>query len=272
VVGTATSLTIRRTPAAHPGMPFQPSSLVIHRETWQMLRRDGPLMKVLLISSLFWFLGGAVQPSVNSFGKTQMLLGDARTSLMAACLGVGIAIGCIVAGLISRARVSFRVTRVGAWGVVLSLAATAWLGAGIHPASTGTTPPAPPETLLAAEGPSAAVEPFTQLLVPRSIEEGIARCLMTVVGLSAGLFIVPLQVFMQLRPPQDQKGRMIGAMNLINWIGIVLSAAFYFAALELFAALNRTGLRIEVSWIFAALAALLLPVALFYHPRDEWLA
>jgi hypothetical protein len=192
---------------------------------------------------------------VNNFGKTQMLLGDSRTSLMAACLGVGIAAGCILAGFVSRGRVSFRMVRWGAWGVVLSLAATAWLGAGIHPSGS------PP-----------AAESFWQLFVPRSGAEWIARALMVAVGVSAGLFIVPLQVFMQSRPPQDQKGRMIGAMNLINWIGIVGSAAFYFAAIATFEAVEQRGLQIEVSWIFAALAALLLPVAVFYRPRDEQLA
>ena len=254
VVGTLTSLIIRRTPIAHRGMPFQPSSLIMHRETRHLLSRDRALLSVLLISSLFWFVGGVVQPAVNNFGKTQMLLGDGRTSLMTACLGVGIAVGCMLAGFVSGGRVSFRMARCGAWGIVLTLAATAWLGAGIHPAESGS-PPAP--------------EPFLQLVVPRSVEETVARCLMTVVGFSAGLFVVPLQVFMQSRPPNDQKGRMIGAMNLINWIGIVGSAAFYFAAVAVFDSLNRSGSRVEASWIFAALAVLLLPVALFFHPRDE---
>jgi acyl-[acyl-carrier-protein]-phospholipid O-acyltransferase/long-chain-fatty-acid--[acyl-carrier-protein] ligase len=186
-----------------------------------------------------------------------MRLGDSRTSLMAAGLGVGIAIGCILAGFLSRGRVSFRTVRFGAGGIVLSLAATAWLGAGIHPSEAGNPPP--PES-------------FAQLLIPLSTEEAIGRLLMVGVGLSAGLFIVPLQVFMQTRPPHDQKGRMIGAMNLINWIGIVGSAAFYALGVGVLEGLSRAGTPVDVSWIFAALAALLLPVALFFHPRDERLS
>ena len=69
--------------------------------------------------------------------------------------------------------------------------------------------------------------------MPISSGEWAARATMTGLGFSAGFFIVPLQVFLQARPPKDQKGRMIGAMNLVNWIAIVLSAVFYQAAILL---------------------------------------
>jgi acyl-[acyl-carrier-protein]-phospholipid O-acyltransferase/long-chain-fatty-acid--[acyl-carrier-protein] ligase len=257
-------------------MPFSPSSLVINAETCHLLSRDRALLRVLLVSSLFWFLGGVVQPSVNAFGKTQMLLGDSRTSLLAACLGVGIAVGCILAGVLSRHRIDFRMVHMGAWGVVLCLAAVTWLGAGIHPEQVSPPMDPPAVEVSGARGAapvtvdgSASPEPFLQLLVPLSWQESLARVLMIGVGLSAGLFIVPLQVFMQSRPPHDQKGRMIGAMNLINWIGIVLSAAFYWAAVAFQEAVHRTGTRIEISWIFAALALLFLPVAVGFRPRSE---
>jgi len=79
-------------------------------------------------------------------------------------------------------------------------------------------------------------------------------------GVWGGFFAVPLQVLLQSRPPEDQKGRMIGTMNLINWIGIVFSAGFYH--------LGSAHLP-AISWIFAALAALMLPVAMFYRPKDS---
>ncbi len=38
-----------------------------------------------------------------------------------------------------------------------------------------------------------------------------------------GLFALPVQVFLQSRPPDKLKGRVIGTMNLVNWIAIILS-------------------------------------------------
>ena len=53
---------------------------------------------------------------------------------------------------------------------------------------------------------------------------------MLVLGAFTGLFAVPLQVFMQARPPKDKKGRMIAVMNQANWIGIIIAAGLYWRA------------------------------------------
>jgi hypothetical protein len=60
---------------------------------------------------------------------------------------------------------------------------------------------------------------------------------------------------------------MIGAMNLVNWIGILLSALFFKICNEVYG-----HLEVSSSWTFAAAALLMLPVALFYRPRDEALS
>jgi acyl-[acyl-carrier-protein]-phospholipid O-acyltransferase/long-chain-fatty-acid--[acyl-carrier-protein] ligase len=74
---------------------------------------------------------------------------------------------------------------------------------------------------------------------------------------------VPLQVFLQGRPPADQKGRVIGAMNLLNWVGIFLAAATYGLLTRL---INAVDAR---QWaLFAFTAAMMLPVALLYRPRE----
>jgi acyl-[acyl-carrier-protein]-phospholipid O-acyltransferase/long-chain-fatty-acid--[acyl-carrier-protein] ligase len=249
VIGTATSLPIRKTPVARPGLPFTPSALGINRDTWNLLRGDRQLLGVLLVSSLFWFVGGALQPTVNAFGRIQLQYSDSRTSHLAACMGIGIAAGCLLAGKISQRRVNFRLVTVGAWGIVASLIALSALGlvAGDQPNGMQTSLP----------------EPFLELFMPASTVEFLARLGLTALGAFAGLFVVPLQVFLQTRPPEEQKGRMIGAMNLINWIGIVLAALFFFGCRRAF---DETFLDLPVSWIFGVLAMFFLPIAILYRP------
>ena len=109
-----------------------------------------------------------------------------------------------------------------------------------------------------------------ELLVPANQIDLLARMLLTSLGFAAGLFVVPLQVCLQTRPPEDQKGRMIGTMNLVNWIGIVLSAGFYQLGLWLAPSAEIGGdTVVQVHWIFAALALLMLPVALWYRPQES---
>jgi acyl-[acyl-carrier-protein]-phospholipid O-acyltransferase/long-chain-fatty-acid--[acyl-carrier-protein] ligase len=83
-------------------------------------------------------------------------------------------------------------------------------------------------------------------------------------GVFTGMFIVPIQVMLQSRPPRGDKGRMIATMNQCTWIGVILSAVLYKICIEI---LDATGGPRNL--IFAVCAAIMLPVALFYRPKDE---
>lgn len=288
VLGTLTALFVRRTPIARPGLEFTPSSLFMSGETWRMLVGDRPLFAVLLISSLFWFLGGVVQPLVNDFGKLQLQYGDARTGMMGLCTAVGIMVGCLSAGKASKGRIRPGFVTLGSWGIVVCLAGIAALASDVgvvvtksvlksssvsveHAAAEESAPPAslpgaPPisKTNEAASRDLFANESLIDVLNAKSGREWIFRGLLMGVGVFAGFFIVPLAVFMQVRPPKDKKGRMIGAMNLVNWIGILIAAVFYGLLQQLLAIVE-----IRESWLFAISALVLLPVALFYRPKLE---
>ena len=275
VVGTMTSLLVRRTPVARPGLPFTPGALFISAETWRMLRSDRPLFNVLLVSTLFWFLGGVIQPAANAFGVRQLQYGDARTSAMVVCMAIGIMVGCLWAGRASVGKFRRGMVTLGAWGIVGSLSGLAFLSAGegtvisAESASAADSKKGSVSQSSAAESSASPVdsegESFTSVLVPSSRFEWIARGLLVGVGLFAGFFYVPLAVLMQARPPAALKGRMIGAMNLLNWIGIVIAAVFFGAAEYV----CESVLRVRVCWIFGMCALVMLPVALFYRPRIE---
>lgn len=258
VTGTLTSLLVRPTPVAKPGLKFEWSSLAINKDTWNMLRGDRPLVTVLLISSLFWFLGGVMQSAANTFGKSQMGLDDGRAGLLFAFVGIGIALGCVVSGKLSHQTINFGLVRIGAWGLIGSLSFLMLVGIAHE-----------------TQGERVAFEAIHNL----------ARLGMLGVGFFSGLFIVPLQVFMQARPPEDQKGRMIGAMNLVNWLAVFLAAVFVRISMNLLSLLQRgaepiaaeeaatqAAEALEVHWLFGVMAFLILPVALFYHPPDEGLS
>lgn len=239
IIGTLTSLLLRPTAVVDPNLPFKASALAVDGRTWRMVREDGALFLALLISSHFWFAAGMVQPAVNAFGKQQIGLDDFQTSLMLAGVGFGIAVGCVVAGKLCGHKINFGIARIGAWGIVLTCA-----GIAAVPFVTGT--------------PASA--------------RWMTSSLLLLMGISAGFFAVPLQVLMQARPPAGQKGRMMGAMNLFNWLGILLSAVGYGVCSNLFVEPPVTEGAAPVShigWTFAVVAGLMLPVALFYRPQDE---
>ena len=233
-LGTLTSLAIRRVAPARPGLRFRFSSLVVSGDTWNMLRRDRSLLGALLASSIFWMTGSLVQMGVNAFGTRQLNIDKLWTSVLVAGMGVGIATGCSVAGVVSKGRVNFSHLKKGSRGIVACLVvlATAQLG-------------------------------HVQIL-------GYWSCLVVlfVLGVFAGVFSVPLQVFLQAKPPEGLKGRMIATQNLINWVAIFASAPLY----GIVRWLIPTDLPYSFSLMFILPALVMLPVAIFYRPQDVELA
>jgi len=230
-VGFLTSLLIRRTPAAHPGLKFDKSDVILNHETRKVIFRDKPLLAALLATSAFWATGGMVYPqAINEVGMTQLHLNEEVTSYMAAGTGLGIAVGCIVGMVFSHGMFNARLVYFGIWGMFMGLIALA-------------LPGEQHGTLLGSGGTA-----------------------MTLVwlGICAGIYNVPLQVFIQARAPEEHKGRVIGAMSLANWIGI------YFSGILLLLIKPRlVSLGLPMNLLFGAAALFFLPIILLYRPKSE---
>src|SRR4051812_30182395 len=232
ICGTVTSLLVRPVPAAVPGLRFQPSGLFIPTDTAKLLAADRPLLAALLVSCVFWLFSGFAMQSVNSLGMTQLGVGERKTSLLTAVIGLGIAAGAVLAGRLSRGKADFRLVTWGGWGMVAGM------------------------LVMAISLPQVGGG-YRHLL-----GYGGSFPMLVLFGIAAGVFAIPVQVFIQSRPPEDQKGRMIAAMNLTNFIAILLSGAIYMGFDRLIEALHWPR-----SVLFAFNAFLILPIGLFYRPK-----
>jgi acyl-[acyl-carrier-protein]-phospholipid O-acyltransferase/long-chain-fatty-acid--[acyl-carrier-protein] ligase len=252
IIGAGAALLIRPTAAAQPALKFGWSTVGVDAQNWRLIGQDRFLLGVLLASALFWFTGAIVQPAVNGLGRFDLGLSDARTSLLQACVSIGIAFGCLLSGRLSKKRIRFGLVRAGAWGIVLGLISLTAL------------------VYLPVSHRDVGVDSFSSLLVTADRAEWLARLALIELGLSAGIYIVPLQVTLQTVPPQEQKGRMIGTMNLVNWIGILLSAVSYGLFEWLRGSLRNAELvSLPSATVFSVLAILIAAVAVFYRPGDR---
>ncbi|MCH7726126.1 MAG: MFS transporter, partial [Planctomycetes bacterium] len=226
VLGTFTSFIIRKVPAARPDLQFQLSSVTVPPESRKVLASDRRLLLAILASCMFWLVAGVAIQAVNSFGMVQLKIGGLLTSIMTAIIAVGIAIGGVIAGPLCRGRPNPRFVKLGMWGIVLWLAVLSIsLPDGRH---------------LLGFGGSLVV--------------------LVMVGISAAFFAIPVQVVIQARPPEGLKGRMIAVMNQTNFIAILLSGVIWMAFDRI-----ADGMQWPRSVIFAMIAALMLPVAIFYR-------
>ncbi|MCA9200744.1 MAG: MFS transporter [Planctomycetales bacterium] len=269
IVGTLTSLMVRPIPASNPKLQLTAWSFFIPKSTLAFLRTDWPLVSALGASSVFWLVSGIAILAVNSFGLRQLGLDDTKTSLMPGMIAIGIAVGSVIAGRLCHGKVDFRIVRIGLLGLTLFLAI---LGA------TRTATDADKQAALSTP----ASELTDQVIddandVPPPIEESMpalpnrihllgfgGSCVALVfVGVSAGFFAIPVQVFIQSRPPDDQKGQMIAVMNLANFTAILLSGVIYGMFDKVIAAQGWPR-----SHMFLLMAFLLLPMVLFYRPKE----
>jgi len=229
IIGTAVSLLIRPAAAAAPGLAFSSEYLVVPKPMRGLLRRDTQLVLALGASCVFWMIAGLTVQAVNSLCKVQLQLSDTATSLMVALISIGIAVGGVSAGWLSRSGNGDSgpiLIRCGMWGVVVTCLIMS------------------------------ITLPGGQLLVGRW---GLPLMLIALGG-AAAFFSIPIQVFLQARPPAELKGRMIAVMNQANFFAIVMSGVLYMI-------LDRFVIAMDWprSTLFAAMALLFLPVAIFYR-------
>lgn len=254
IAGTLTSLLIRRTKAPHPDLPMRFEMLFVPRETWRLILANPMLRNCLIMAMLFWFIGGVTQPAVNSLGELAFGLSKTRTSLMAASIGVGIALGCIIAGTMNkRPGDGSKWVHLGGWLIVAALALITILASGV----AGTP------------APSTAQETIPAAILQADMIEWLLRGSMFFLGFSAGVFVIPIQVYIQEAPPPEQKGRVIGALNLLSWIAIVASAAFVGIASKVTDSWATPDAPYAQRYlVFAALAVVMLPGALLFRLRE----
>ncbi|WP_321477328.1 MFS transporter [uncultured Paludibaculum sp.] len=183
VIGSLTSLLIRSVPAAGSKEPFHTNPFA---EVWlgaKVLYADAGLWWSVMGISYFWFLGGLLQMAVILLGSESLHLSETHTGLLVTALALGIGLGSIAAGWLSRDRIELGLVPVGAAFMGLS---------GIFLGLTHT---------------------FNGTLV-----------WLAVIGFSGGLFIVPLNAYLQERAAPEQKGRALATNNFLNMLGVILAS------------------------------------------------
>jgi acyl-[acyl-carrier-protein]-phospholipid O-acyltransferase/long-chain-fatty-acid--[acyl-carrier-protein] ligase len=184
VVGTVASLGIPYVPAAAPRKPWHPNPWAEISSGLQRLYSDRPLWLTTIGIAYFWFLGALLQMALILLGKEVLGVDDVRVGLLQTCMAVGIGVGSLAAGRLSGEKVELGLVPLGALGIGLSA------------------------LLLVVAVPAYAA---------------IATALLTL-GFAGGLFIVPLNAFLQQRSGGAEKGRLLATSNFLSTVGILLAS------------------------------------------------
>ena len=221
VIGSLTSLFIRKVPASGSQQPMQWNPF---GEVWTGVKRiygDRPLWLTVAGISYFWFVGALFQMTVILIGSESLHLSEVRTGLLVTALAVGIGAGSIAAGWLSGDAVELGIVPLGAGSLGLGS-----IGLGFAHSFEATV------IWLAGA------------------------------GFAGGLFIVPLNAFLQERAEREEKGRLLATNNFVNMIGVVLASGalylyhdlFHWTPLHIIGALGTLTLAatIYIAWLVPA--------------------
>ncbi|HZR46020.1 MAG TPA: MFS transporter, partial [Candidatus Manganitrophaceae bacterium] len=149
------------------------------------LYQDQNLWLTVVGISYFWFLGALLQMDLLLFGKEVMRLDDFWTGILGTFLAVGIGVGSLAAGRLSGDKVELGLVPLGSIGMGLFSILLSRLGASYI---------------------------------------GAASALMGL-GFSGGLFVVPLNAFLQQKGEAGETGQLIATNNFLNTIGVLFASA-----------------------------------------------
>ncbi|MCE9553436.1 MAG: MFS transporter [Planctomycetes bacterium] len=203
VLGTLTSFGIAPLKPANPTIPFPVRPLKQTVLDLRTLASDRGLLRVSLGVAFFWTLGSLCQLNIDQFGMEGGMLSpggqpnqiEVVPLLVALVIGVGL--GSLLAGLLSGGRVELGILPLGAGGIAIAAM-----------------------LLSTVQGDLVSDGQFTVMAA--------WACLwLFFLGISAGLFDVPLEAYLQHRSPREHRGAVLAASNFLTFFGMLVAAALF---------------------------------------------
>ncbi|GEK12671.1 MFS transporter [Aliivibrio fischeri] len=200
VLGYLSSRFIPYAKAIDPTLSFRWRPIQQTRNTISIAKKDTSVFLAIMGISWFWFLGASYLTQFPNY--THHFLNDnaITVSVLLALFSVGIAVGSLACDVLSKHRVELGIIPLGSLGITI-------FGFNLFLA----TPANPIHTT-----------DFFEILTHPDLFSVFVNLFF--LGVSGGIFIVPLYTLIQKRPQAKHRSQIIAANNIYNAIFMVTSA------------------------------------------------
>ena len=215
VVGWLVSLPIVRFDAANPerrfpwGFPLQ-----TYRDV-KTLATTRPLLRIAMGIMFFWSLGALIQLNIDQLAFAGGAKGQTQIVPMLLALIAGVGLGSVLAGIWSAGRIEMGLLPLGAAGIAIS----GTLLFTVHNDLIKTAAKIPFKDKV--------FHPIQSWTAVFTGQYAWALVLLFFLGLSAGMFHVPLASYIQHRSPRDKRGSILAAENFLTFTGVLVTALIY---------------------------------------------
>ena len=201
ILSLLSSLLIKKVPAANPNAAISSGfKLAVLRRNWNILENQKGMLPTVAGLMLFWGMSTLYALNTLGYGKLYLGFGEYSTgaNYLIVAISIGGGIGALLAGWISLGTVEL--------GLV-PIAAFLWFVFSIALGVTG-------------------------LVAPGSFFWGFFWLLLS--GVAAGLFIVPLNTFLEKFSPLEERASCIATSNVMTAIAMVVAVVLHLAMSDIF--------------------------------------
>jgi MFS family permease len=193
--------TSRHIPAAPPAVPelrLNPNPFAETLANLRFARSDREIFRTLLAISWFWLFGALFLAQFPAMAQQLLRGGESTVSLLLLVFTLGIGGGSFLCQHLSGRRLELGLVPLGALGLSVFGLDFAWTASNFPNPGTST----------------ATVQALSVVLADPALWRVLFDLLM--LGVSGGVFIVPLYTQMQLRSPPEHRARIVAANNILN--------------------------------------------------------
>lgn len=200
VLGYLSSRFIPYAKAIDPTLSFRWRPIQQTRNTISIAQKDSSVFLAIMGISWFWFLGASYLTQFPNY--THHFLNDnaITVSVLLALFSVGIAVGSLACDVLSKHRVELGIIPLGSLGITI-FGFNLFLATPANPIHTSD---------------------FFEILTHPDLFSVFVNLFF--LGVSGGIFIVPLYTLIQKRPQAKHRSQIIAANNIYNAIFMVTSA------------------------------------------------
>jgi len=238
VLGYFASRFIPSAPSSNPNLKVDLNPV---RSTWNMVklvRENRAIYLAIMAISWFWFLGAAYLTQLPNFSKISLNGDESVVTMLLAIFTLGIGIGSLLCEKLSSGRVELGIVPLGAIGISL-------FGIDLY---------------FAASTPAESVISWAMYFSG----EANVRVLIDLfgIGLSGGVFIVPLYAYVQHEAEEKIRARTIAVINILNALFMVGSAIAGMVFL------GKFGLSIVEFFLILAIMNIVVCLYVFSQVKD----
>ncbi len=216
LISIISSFYIQKTPPAGSEKKVTPWLFTEIIENIGIIRNEPSLLSAVLGSAFFLFVGSYVQLNMIPFAMKTLHLSDVQGGYMFLLTAFGIGMGSLIAGNLSGKAVEFGLVPLGGIGMAISCICLDYYS-----------------------------DSLTTVLF-----------LVFLIGLFGGIYLVPLDSYIQVASPKTHRGQIVATGNVLGFCGVLTSAMAMYVLSEI------VGLTPDQGFTVVGIVTLLMATAI----------